>query len=175
MDIYNKMLAKKENLSQNIYIINQGYTSSTFVSPHLFIKYIIRCQDRDVYEREKYIASKLKNFDWFPKLLHYDDINQFFIFSNVGVPVTSINKPDDLEQQFETILQDMRSVNVQHNDIKIGELLIDENQKVYLCDFGWGSVNNELGCGIGLWNCNNKQKPGGYNDDATTLKRLNLI
>ena len=38
----------------------------------------------------------------------------------------------------------MKSVNVQHNDIKFGELLIDENNKLYLCDFGWGSVNNQL-------------------------------
>ena len=37
------------------------------------------------------------------------------------------------------------------------------------------SINNELGCGIGLWNCNNKKKPGGYHSDATTLKRLKLI
>ena len=32
----------------------------------------------------------------------------------------------------------MKSVNVQHNDIKIGEILVDENKKIYLCDFGWG-------------------------------------
>ena len=35
-------------------------------------------------------------------------------------------------------VKDMESVNVQHNDIKLGELLIDENKKIYLCDFGWG-------------------------------------
>ena len=28
----------------------------------------------------------------------------------------------------------MKSVNVQHNDIKIGEILVDENKKIYLCD-----------------------------------------
>ena len=69
----------------------------------------------------------------------------------------------------------MKSVNVQHNDIKIGELLIDENKKVYLCDFGMGSINNKLGCGINLWDCNNIEKPGGYYDDANALKRLKLI
>ena len=110
----------------------------------------------------------VKKFDWFPKLLHSDDINQFFVYSNVGVPATIKNKPDDLENQFNKILEDMKSVNVQHNDIKIGEILVDENKKIYLCDFGWGSIANELGCGIGLWNCNNN-KPGGYHDDATTL------
>lgn len=159
MDNNGQMLEKKQNLSQNISTLNQGCTSSSFTAPHLFIKYITKYQEHDVYDREKFIASKLKNFDWYPKLLYSDDINHFFIFSNVGVPVTSENKPDDLEQQFEKILQDMGSVNVQHNDIKIGEILVNENNKIYLCDFGWGSINNELGCGIGLWNCNNKKNP----------------
>ena len=107
------------------------------------------------------IGTILKKFDWYPKLLHSDDINQFFVYSNVGVPVTIKNKPDDLEKQFNKILEDMKSVNVQHNDIKIGEILINENNKIYLCDFGWGSINNEIGCGIGLWNCNNKKNQAG--------------
>lgn len=155
--------------------IKQGATSSSFSSPFLFIKYVIKYKDYNVYEREKYIGSILKDFDWYPTLLHYDDNNQFFVFRNVGVPVTMENKPDDLEKQFNKILEDMKSVNVQHNDIKIGELLLDENNKIYLCDFGWGSINNELDCGIGLWKCNNKKKPGGYFDDTNCLKRLKLI
>ena len=82
------------------------------------------------------------------------------------------NKPDDLEKQFNKILEDIKSVNVQHNDIKLGEILMDENNKIYLCDFGWGSINNDFGCGIGL--CN-KYKPYGSHNDATTLERLKLI
>lgn len=69
----------------------------------------------------------------------------------------------------------MQNVNVQHNDIDPGELLIDKNNKIYLCDFGWGSIDNDIGCGIGIRGCHNKQKPGGYRDDKTTLKRLGLI
>tara|TARA_R110002074_G_scaffold388120_1_gene570595 strand:+ start:195 stop:725 length:531 start_codon:yes stop_codon:yes gene_type:complete len=173
-DISNKML-KKKDLKENITVINDGTTSASFSSPFLFIKYVINFKDYNVYEREKHISTILEDFDWYPKLLYGDDINQFFVFSNVGVPITSKNKPDDLEKQFNKILADMKSVNVQHNDIKIGEILVDEDNKIYLCDFGWGSINNELGCGIGIWNCNNKKKPGGYFDDITTLKRLKLI
>ena len=169
------MLAKKKTLAQNIKIIEKGCTSASFTSPFLFVKYIISCNEYNVYEREKYIGTILNNFDWFPKLIYSDDIHKFFIYRNVGVPVTKENKPNDLEKQFNKILEDMKSVNVQHNDIKIGEILIDKNKKIYLCDFGWGSINNELGCGIGLWNSNKKNKPGGYQDDATTLKRLKLI
>ena len=170
-----KMLAKIKNIHNNVYLINQGATSSTFTAPFIFVKYVIKYQEFDVYEREKHISTLLKDFDWYPKLLYSDDNNQYFIFKNVGVPVTKKNKPDDLEEQFNKILEDMKSVNVQHNDIKIGEILVDDNNKIYLCDFGWGSVDKKLGCGIGIWNCENKDKPWGYHDDNNTLKRLGLI
>lgn len=174
-NISNKNIPSKiKNLEQNITFM-KGSTSSSFISPFLFVKYLTSYKEYNVYEREKYIGSILNKFEWYPKLHYSDDINKFFVFSNVGVPVTIKNKPYDLEKQFNKILNDMKSVNVQHNDIKIGEILVDENNKIYLCDFGWGSINNQLGCGIGLWNCNNKKKPGGYHDDATTLKRLKLI
>ena len=72
----------------------------------------------------------------------------------------------------------MKSVNVQHNDIKIGQLLVNKNGKFFLCDFGWGSVNNDLGCGVeNIWSCNNKKKPplGSHRNDNNALKRLGLI
>lgn len=169
------MLKKIQNIKDNIHVIRAGATSSSFVAPHIFVKYIIKYQQYKVYEREKHLSKILQQFSWYPKLLHFDDNNKFFIFEYVGVPVTKNNKPSDLEEQFNQILADMKSVNVQHNDIKIGEILINEKGKIYLCDFGWGSINNELGCGIGIWNCHNKKKPGGYHDDSDTLKRLELI
>ena len=56
-------------------------------------------------------------------IIHCDD-KQFFIFKYVGVLVTEINKPNDLQQKFNKILFDMRSINVQHNDIKIRKIFI---------------------------------------------------
>ena len=158
----------------DINIIKCGETSSSVTLPHLFIKYIVKYKKFDVYKREKHIASILKKFSWYPPLLYSDDEEQFLIFKKRGVPLNSQNAPDDLIEQFNKILDDMKSVNVQHNDIKPGEILVDD-QKIYLCDFGWGSINNDLGCGIGIWSCNNKKKPGGYHDDSFALKRLNLI
>ena len=147
-------MSKAENLDKHINILKHGTTSSATSSsvtlPFLFIKYIINFKNFHVYEREKHIASILKNFEWYPKLIHSDDINQILIFRNVGNPLTVKNKPLDIKEQFEKIIFDMKSVNVQHNDIKHGELLIDENNKIYLCDFGWGSINNQLGCNIGI-------------------------
>ena len=155
---------------------NSGFTSNSFTAPDTFIKYIIKYQKYTVYQREKYLASILGKFDWFPRLLYADDEKQYFIYKNVGVPVNKETESKDLKKQFDKILADMKSVNVQHNDIKIGELLINTNGKIFLCDFGWGSLNNDLGCGVkNIWSCNNKNKPGGWFDDENTLKRLGLI
>ena len=169
-----KTLYKIQNLSKNSYIIPSGATSKVISLPLFIIKYVVNYKEYNVYEREKHLESILNKFDWYPELLYSDDINQVLIFKNVGVPLTNQNKPDNMEEQINKILFDMESVNVQHNDIKLGELLIDEDNKIYLCDFGWASINNEIGCGIGLWNCKNTDKPGGYFEDATCIQRLLL-
>lgn len=161
-------------LKKNLKINESSATSLSLKVPHIFIKYVVEYIDKDVYKREKYLGDILNKFDWFPKRLYCDDINHFFIYKNVGEPITIKKKPKDLEKQFNKILSDLKSVNVQHNDIKMSELLVDKNNKLYLCDFGWGSVNNDIGCGIDIWGCNNKDKPGGYIDDASALNKLKL-
>ena len=153
-------------------IINYSATSDVFTTPQIFVKRVKSYNDYHVYEREKHLATLLNTFDWYPEMLYSDDVNQLFIFTNVGVPITSKTKPNDLERQFNKILSDMKSINVKHNDIKIGELLVDKNKRLYLCDFGWASVNNDLGCGIGLYD---GEKPSGIIDDNSTLERLKLL
>jgi len=167
-----KQEREQECERERVSFVKGGATSSSFVVnnlPHLFIKYVINYDECDVYEREKYIASILKRFEWYPKLLYYDDNEKFLIFKRVGKPMNMKYAPGDLVEQFNQILDDMNSVNIQHNDIKPGELLVDNNNKIYLCDFGWASINNDLGCGIGL---SNKEKPFGRLDDSNALERI---
>tara|TARA_Y100000361_G_scaffold154295_1_gene179394 strand:- start:2206 stop:3726 length:1521 start_codon:yes stop_codon:yes gene_type:complete len=162
-----------DNIKQNIL----GQTSISFKIdeiPALFFKKNTKYFEYNVYEREKYLSSILNQFNWYPTLLYHDDNEKILIFKHVGVPLTKDNCPDDIVPQFNKILSDMKSVNVQHNDIKPGELLIDNSNKIYLCDFGWGSINNELGCGINIWNKTNKDKPYGWRDDSTALERMDL-
>ena len=161
-----------KNVKEKVSFINNSATSDVFTTPLIFVKRVKTYKEFQVYEREKHLATLLKKFDWYPEMLYSDDVNQLFIFTNVGVPITSKTKPTDLERQFNKILSDLKSINVKHNDIKIGELLVDKNNKLYLCDFGWASVNNDLGCGIGLYDC---EKPEGILDDNSTLERLNLL
>ena len=153
-----------------------GQTSISICLPNLFIKYVLDFDKKyDVYKREKYIASILNKFDWYPTLLYSDDNNKILIFKNLKIPVTIKNAPNDLEKQFNNILKDLKSVNIQHNDIKPGEILIDADNKIYLCDFGWASINNNINCGINIWGCINKEKPGGWFNDETALERCNFI
>lgn len=152
----------------------QGATSFTVSMPHIFVKYIIKCMRFHVYEREKHLSTVLSKFDWYPKLLYSDDDNKILIFKNVGIPVTNENKPHDLKKQFSKILTDMKSVNVKHNDIKKGEILVDKNGKIYLCDFGWASINDDLSCGINIWG-KGEIKPRGVHNDDNTLERLSLV
>lgn len=163
----------KHKLKENSFkLINNGATSTTFKAPHIFVKYIISHKSSDVYKREKYLSTILEKFDWYPRLLGFDDDNEILIYRYIGLPVTKENKPNDIKKQFDKILVDLNSVNIQHNDIKEGEIIMDEKGKIYLCDFGWGTVNKRLDCGI---NISNRTKPGGMRDDASTLKRLGFV
>jgi len=162
------------NSEKNIKIVKNGSTSLSFITPHKFIKYIINWKKHNVYEREKYLGLKLNKFDWYPTLLDYNDENQYLVFNYSGIPITTNNRPSDFVQQFDKILGDLKSENIQHNDIKHEEILVKDS-KIYLCDFGWGSINNNMNCGIDIWGCKNTQKPGGYYDDSITLQRLKLL
>ena len=101
----------------------------------------------------------MSKFDWYPPLLYSDDTNKILIFKNVGVILTKYNKPADVGRQFNKILKDMESVNVEYNDIKEGELLIDKNEKNIFMRFLMGSINKNMDCGIVLCGCENIDKP----------------
>ena len=165
-------ITKSDDLKKHISFSKTGLTSCSFKAPFLFIKYIIKSHRYNVYEREKHISTILNKFDWYPTLLYADDINKTLIFRNVGIPLTKKNKPKNLKIQFKKILSDMKSVNVKHNDIKHGEILINKNGKIFLCDFGWASINDDFGCGIKIYN---SSKPSNIFCDKNALKRLELI
>ena len=84
------------------------------------------------YEREKFLGTLLNKFDWYPKLLFSDDSKKLLIFNYAGEPLTKENAPKDV-MQFNNIISDLEKLNIQHNDITEGELLV-LNDKLYLCD-----------------------------------------
>ena len=167
--IYDRQWYSKQTYEQ--FKIIGGATSSTYKVKNIFIKFVTKYIDYNVYEREKYLSTILHKFNWYPKLLYFNDKKKLLIFEYVGTPLTAKNAPNDVFIQFNNILKDLDSVNIQHNDIKKGELLINNN-KLYLCDFGWASINNDLSCGINIWKGN---KPYGVLKDSSALKRIGII
>lgn len=166
-------MGRKEDFK--IVKIDEGSCSSAFYIKSLFMKFVVNRKKYDIYKREKYLASILNRFDWFPTLLFSYDDEELLIFKKCGVPVTKENCPKDFVSQMNKILDDLESVNIQHNDIKNEEILVDSNGKVYLCDFGWGSINNNFDCGIDIWGGDNKSKPGGWLSDKSFRLEINNI
>ena len=155
-------------------IPSTGVTSKIFVSQNkkYVIKQIIKFIDYDVYKREKYILSLLNSnhFEWCPQLICSNDNNQLLVLNYCGEILSLINKPLYIEEQFNSIINDLESLNIKHNDIKNTELLIKDN-KLYICDYGWASINNNYSCGINIWN---GIKPYGCIEDRAALSKIEL-
>lgn len=123
----------------------------------------------DCIKREVHILKLLQKYDWAPKLIDYSD--NYLITEYIGESVNFLNMPRDYKIQFKQILDDLNKNNIQHNDIKYNEVLVKDN-KLYLCDFGWASINNDLSCGI---NISKLDKPYGVTDDKKIIQKLDKI
>jgi tRNA A-37 threonylcarbamoyl transferase component Bud32 len=152
-----------------------GATSDVFISTNkeLVIKKVKSYLEYNVYEREKYVLTFLNNMkvDWCPKLMDYNDDDKILIMTYCGKMITQKTKPTTFSQQFTDIMNDLKSFKMKHNDIKVSELLV-LNDKLYLCDFGWCSINDHLSCEIGLWD---GEKPCNNYTDKTVYKRLHYL
>ena len=164
------MVANKKYLYKKI---NGGGTSDIFLTNNK--EYIFKKNNNylicDVFKREIFILNLLEknSITWSPKLIHYDDNNKILMMTYCGQILTSLNKPDNYLAQFVKILKDMKKLNMQHNDIKKNNEVLVIGNKIYICDFGWASINNKLGCGIGLWD---GEKPWGIIDDNLLLTKI---
>lgn len=134
----------------NIYIT----TDKSYVFKHVtaYLEY-------DVFEREIFLLEYLNNkdCDFVPELIKYDITNKILMMSYCGSTLTKLTP--DICIQMKNIESTLKRHNVKHNDIKIYSELLLLNDKLYLCDFGWGSIGTDHGCNIGLWS---GKKPNGY-------------
>ena len=62
--------------------------------------------------------------------------------SYAGEPINE-DIPADAMSQCLDILDDMKSLNMKHNDIKPQEVLVKDG-RIHLCDFGWCSIEDDL-------------------------------
>lgn len=149
-------------------------SSQIFLSENrtVVLKKIIGYLKYDVHKRELYILKLLnKCVNWVPILYPNDDKSETIITMEFcGANLSNENMPVDFLDQLSRILQDLRLLNIQHNDIKPAELLV-KNGKLFLCDYGWASINNCLGCGQNFYN---GHKSGNiYNDNELVTRLIN--
>ena len=175
---------KKIIINKNIiFVDNQEYktklskikakTSNIYINSEYIFKQITRICNFDLFKREIHILELInKKFNWAPKLICYDTKNKIIMMTYCGKRINKENCQNDWEDQINTILQEMNSLNLKHNDIKPDQEILVKNQKIFICDWGWGSINNDFSCGIGLWN---KKKPHGITDDKCIIDKINAI
>lgn len=149
--------------------ISQGNTSEVSISSdkQFIKKRVTKYLDHNCYEREIHVLKLLNhhNFDWCPKFIQSND-DLSFIMSYCGERMNKKNKPKNYKEQMQKILNDMKSINLKHNDIKSAEVLVHEGN-IYIVDFGWASINDDFSCGVkGI---SSKKKPCEIFDDNRTL------
>ena len=133
-------------------------------------KLTINLSDYNIFEREVYLLKILnEKVDWAPKLIYYDSKNKILMSEFSGERLNKENKPKNLKEQIKSILNDLENLNIQHNDIKYDEEILVLNNKVSICDWGWGSINNNHSCNINLWH---GKKPYGITKDKDILKKI---
>jgi len=120
--------------------------------------------DHTCVDRELHILDILSKFDWSPKVISNTDTS--ITMTNVGERINKYNIPFDAVTQMTNILKDLKSVNVEHNDIKDEEILVKDG-KLHLCDYGWASINKDFSCGES--NISNKIKPHGIFSDLNAI------
>jgi len=146
-------------------------TSEIYLSENnkYIMKKIVAYHKYNVYKREVHIMSYLnEHVDWCPQIISTNDNEHIIIMEYCGKILSNSNIPKNFTKQLELILNDMKRLNIQHNDIKLDEVLV-KNGKIYLCDYGWGSINYKHSCHIGIWH---GFKPYGYRNDEKILARL---
>jgi predicted Ser/Thr protein kinase len=128
---------------------------STFV-----FKIVKKFIQYDIFEREILLLQRLnQDSDFAPTLLKYDENTRTLMMTYCGTPLNDSNKPADYNKQLLNIYESLQKSNIQHNDIKKQQELLVLREKIYLCDYGWASINRDHSCGIGLWS---GVKPSGY-------------
>ena len=148
-------------------IISINYNS------HTVEKKLIRYINFNLIENEKRWLIKLKSSTHTPKVI--SSSKNKLTLTYAGEPMNSCNLPKDWKNQAEEILNDLKTIDCSHNDIKPTDLLI-LNKKIMLIDFQWATKindpipNNWPDCIGGQYKYKNK-----FNDSYSIYKSIQSI
>ena len=152
--------------------IGEGITSIVTYDTNTKIvsKKIIRMEDRSVRDREIFWLQYLneKGYNWCPKFWGIDPISKAIYMEYVGERINKNNAPENWEEQLQKILDDLRSEEIQHNDIKPTEVLVKDG-KIHVIDFGWATKGTDWSCGQ---NFDAREKPCHKFHDTEAISRI---
>ena len=102
------------------------------------------------FERETCVLQKLQQFPWAPRL--FCTGTDYILTSYSGQPACLERLPQDYMAQVATILSDLQSLGVRHNEVQKShndlhktDFLMDERTgRLSLVDYGWASLNGSL-------------------------------
>ena len=123
-------------------------SSVLYVDDHrrFVLKDFQRFLDQSLRERETCVLKALQQFEWAPRWLCTGE--DYMLSSYVGRPACREIIPPDYLEQVGSILSDMHSVGIRHNDLykfKRSDFLVRENGQASLVDYGWATTNGSLG------------------------------
>ena len=123
-----------------------GGTSNVYISSDMrfFAKQVTNFKMHDPLSREVCLLDKLKAFHWSPKLVC---VGKDYFVTNVIKKVGCADYPADYVSQVGSIVKDMQSLGIRHNDMlkdSKSDIIVDPRGVVHLTDFGWGTVDRSL-------------------------------
>lgn len=99
----------------------------------------------NVFERELFWLKRFHDSDFTPNLLGSSDKTKAISMNFVGRKVTKENIPSDFEEQLDYMNKKIKEYNCQHNDMNDDNILVGDNKKIYLIDFGWSTfIDDEI-------------------------------
>jgi len=120
----------------------RGTTGYSTVIGEVVVKTILAHENCSVLEREVKVLDMLSDFDWCPDLISVDYEAREITMSYVGKRIDYVSEsdwPEDFKDQMMSILDDLDSVGLNHNDLWLGNITL-LNGKLHLIDFGNSAI-----------------------------------
>jgi len=167
------------------YNFRRGYASGSVTLSNNIVTKTKKSMFKELYvhEREICVLQLLQQFSWSPRLISHSDTTISTSFA--GYPITEENIPTDYKEQFQSILDDMKSIGMRHNDIIYPCTVSDDEQamkknkvkrevmvldgRLSLVDFGLSTINEEVPC-----NFTHKKFPGSWTP-CPDVKMMDLL
>jgi serine/threonine protein kinase len=140
----------------DVYLVKNKLDGKFFAVKQMYKKRILETGAKlDIVRREIDIHSRLIHPNIIKLYSYHEDELAFYLileYANSGTLFTTIRKSKGLEEknafnyfiQVATAINFIHENNLIHRDIKPENLLIDENNNIKLCDFGW-CIELEIG------------------------------